>query len=116
KQSGEGAVELVAEPAAPPPDQLVHQGVLVQDDRLVEVDAEVLEWHRLLVPQVQLAQQLRAWLAGTVRREPDPLQVADGRLMIHLPSLQGPASSRSSRWETEPPTQVTVGEPDQLAL
>lgn len=46
QQRGERAVELVAETATPSHRQLVDQRVLVQHDRLPEMDAEVLERHR----------------------------------------------------------------------
>jgi hypothetical protein len=49
QQGGEGAVQLVTEATTPVPHQLGDQRGLVQHDRLAEVDAQVLERHRVHV-------------------------------------------------------------------
>jgi hypothetical protein len=54
QEGREGAIEFIAEPPAAPLDELVDQRLRVEDDRLAEVDAEVLERHREQVAQLQL--------------------------------------------------------------
>jgi len=83
EQQGKGAVELVAEPAAPAADDLVEQCVLVEADRLAEVDAQVLERHRPQVPHVQLAQQFGVRFADVLGCQADPGQVRAGDVVIH---------------------------------
>src|SRR6266699_3716419 len=56
EQRGERTVELVTEPAPMTVDDLVDQRVVVEHDRLAQVDAQVLEWHRQQVAHLQLAQ------------------------------------------------------------
>ena len=59
EQQPERAVELVAETAAPPGDDLGEQISIGQRDRLAEVNAQVLERYGHLVSPVQDAQRIR---------------------------------------------------------
>jgi hypothetical protein len=59
QERGEGAVEFVAETAAPGADDLVDQGAGLRHDVLAEVDRQVLERHGPQVAQLQPAQRLR---------------------------------------------------------
>jgi hypothetical protein len=43
EEAGEGSVELVAEASAPAQDNLFEERLLVQDDGLAQMDAQVLE-------------------------------------------------------------------------
>ena len=77
QQPGESAVQLIAEAASAPPHQLVDQRSLVQDDRLPQVDAQVLERDGAEVAQVQVAQGV---VSGVVRPlGAEPVQVGADR-------------------------------------
>ncbi len=58
QQRGEKAVQLVAEAAAPPHDDLVEQRSLVEHDRPAQPNVQVLEGNRQQVRQVQRPQRL----------------------------------------------------------
>ena len=84
QQRREEPVELVAEAAAPPRHDLVEQGLVVEHDRLVGVDAEVLEGDRLEMGDLQGAQGLGR---GSQRAAvADPVEVG---LNVHGRSLAG---------------------------
>ena len=81
EQQRERAVELVAEAAAPPGDDLVEQVSLGQRDRLGKMDAQVLERHRPLMRPVQFAQRGR--VGGDRAADLDAAQVGGENLVVH---------------------------------
>ena len=85
EQVAEGSVELVAEAAPPAQHDLVEEGILVQDDGLPQMDAQVLEGNRELMAGVQISECLGRWRGRALC--PDPLQVLH-RLAVHNASLE----------------------------
>ena len=95
EQAREGPVELIAEAAAPPADDLVNQVRLVQRDRLAQVNAQVLKRHGRQVRPVQVAQRLR--VQDQRPGHPDPGQVGGKHAFgEHPASLQAEAHFKSS--------------------
>jgi hypothetical protein len=81
EQQREGPVELIAEAAAATADDLVDQVVLVQRDRLAQVNAQVLERHCQLVRTVQRAQARR--VSGSRGSNADAVQIGGSGFVIH---------------------------------
>jgi hypothetical protein len=70
-----------AEPASPLRDHLVQQCLLVEDDALAQVDAEVLERHREQMAQLEVSQCLGVGPLGAGRA--DARQVGGQLLVLH---------------------------------
>jgi hypothetical protein len=81
EQQGERPVELVAEAAPPPGDDLADQVVRLQRDGLAQVNAQVLERDRQQMSQVQRTQGSVVSLAGASGA--DPVQVRGQFLLVH---------------------------------
>ena len=82
EQGGERPVQLVAEAATVSVDHLGDEGVLVEHDRLAEVDAEVLERDGPQVPLVQVGERGRPVGA-------EALQVPVDDVFVHAATIRG---------------------------
>ena len=96
QQGGERPVQLVAEAPTVLVDHLGDEGVLVEHDRLAEVDAEVLERHGPQVPLVQVGERGRPVGA-------EALQVPVDDAFVHAATIcrgarDGRVSPRSATW------------------
>src|SRR5689334_12282562 len=57
QQGGKKAIQLIADAAAPPRDDLIKQCRFVEHDRTSEVNIEVFKWYRVEVRAVEGAQR-----------------------------------------------------------
>jgi hypothetical protein len=94
QEQGEGAVQFVAEPASPPTDEFAEQWPLLQLDRLVQMNAEILERDRHQVSLVEVLQHRigHAGWAHPIKSR----QIAIDRVIIHRTMIPGPPALRPS--------------------
>ena len=86
EQCPEETVEFVAEAAATAYHDLLEELILVQDDRLAQMDAEVLERHGAQMRSLQQPQPHVVGWAGVART--DPLQIGPRLVRIHALTLE----------------------------